>query len=190
MVKHGNAKRCRWQAPSVKKIAAVDPRTPPTHLPDVATMAGRLKIAREARGLGCNALDRLAGLSVGTTSRYETRARGAAEGGSAAPSGTLSKLAAALGVREAWLIHGEEPMEADAPTAMPVLRNHPHWAELCAEAKRLRRHLTDADFERVADSPFLFGPLESVDAVLLADLTANVADWAARTTTGGGGRRF
>jgi hypothetical protein len=42
----------------------------------------------------------------------------------------------------------------------------------------------------VADSPFLFGPLESVDAVLLADLTANVADWAARTTTGGGGRRF
>ncbi len=188
MAQHTSGKRSRWQAPSVKKIGSVDPSAAHAHGPPVVTMAGRLKKARQARGLGCNALDRLAGLSVGTTSRYETSARGVAEGGAAAPAGTVSKLASALGIREVWLLSGEEPMDREAARAMPVLRDHHRWVELCAEAKRLRRHLTDADFERVADSPFLFGPLEAVDAVLLADLTSNVADWAARSS-GGGGRR-
>jgi transcriptional regulator with XRE-family HTH domain len=134
--------------------------------------------------MGHNEVDREAGVSAGTTSRYESGDRGARTGGY---GNTVAKIAAALGVRKDWLSQGEEPMrvpvaESSGAPASPILRNHPQWVQLIAEAKKIRRGLTDADFERIADSPFLFGPLESVDAVLLADLASDVADWAARTS--------
>jgi hypothetical protein len=74
---------------------------------------------------------------------------------------------------------------SSSPASSPILRNHPRWLALIEEAKMARPKyaLADADFERIGDSPFLFGPLEKLDAELLAELAKDVADWSARTAT-------
>lgn len=149
----------------------------------MTSLAERIRSERKAQDLGVNELDRLAGCSVGTTSRIEAGKRASRTGGYRA---TVAKLAVALKVRVEWLSDDEgpmrEPVVETAPDS-PIIRNHPRWAELVEEAKRVRPKyaLTDADFERVAGSPILFGPLEDIDAELLAEFAKDVADWAVRT---------
>ncbi len=69
--------------------------------------------------------------------------------------------------------------EPAAAPATPTFRNHPRWIDLCAEAKRLRA-LDDVDLERIADSPFIWAPVDSLDASLVADLASDLRDWATR----------
>ncbi len=173
----GNRQRC--QVPFVGPIPLIDPEGGVRHSRPVDTFGSRLRAARELappppkkKTLSTNGLDRLAGISVGMTSRYENEKR------SRPDRETVMKLARALKVREAWLFDGEGPMREPPPSA-PTFRNHPRWAELCAQAKVMRA-LTDEDLERIADSPFIWAPMESLDAALVADLASNLRDWAAR----------
>jgi transcriptional regulator with XRE-family HTH domain len=70
----------------------------------------------------------------------------------------------------------------------PLFRNHPRWADLVREAQSLRRSPIE-DFERIADSPFLWGPLDRLDAMLLADLVRDVREWAERASAVPSGSR-
>lgn len=153
----------------------------------IVTSAERVEELRKAVGL---TQDQVAQRSGGKLSRND--ANKVESGRNKATSDRIrSGLAEAFGVsRDQMSAYMEGRIDlpgllaaraGDVAPALPVLRNHPRWPALIAEAKKLRRGLTDADFERIADSPFLFGPLESVDAVLLADIANGVADWAART---------
>ena len=68
-----------------------------------ATLGNRLRLARRRRAWNQEDLARTAGVGVATVRR--------AEGGQFEPRlETARRLAAALGVRVAWLAVGEEPM--------------------------------------------------------------------------------
>lgn len=84
----------------------------------------RVQRAREALGVGTNELDRRIGVSgsSGYTSRLEA-------GLKARPSASImTKVANELGVRLEWILHGEEPMRADA-SARVVERDVPTYSE-------------------------------------------------------------
>lgn len=68
---------------------------------DLTTFAGRLRFARELRGLGVRELARLAGLSHGTVHSIETHDD---DGG--VRLGTARELARVLDVRPEWLAFG------------------------------------------------------------------------------------
>ncbi len=73
------------------------------------TLAKRLTIAREMRGLSLNGLAKKAGLGTGMVPRFES--------GEREPNVTTAqRLAAALDVRFAWLTIGEGPMTSDEET--------------------------------------------------------------------------
>lgn len=75
--------------------------TPESIAQDLAAVAGRLRAAREFRGLGSRELGELAGLSEATVSSIEG---GRVKGLEVA---TAFKLADALRVRRAWLLTGD-----------------------------------------------------------------------------------
>lgn len=77
------------------------------------------------------------------------------------------------------LLTRRAPTTGAARPGQPLLRNHPRWPELVREAQRIRPLPIEA-FERLADSPFVWGPLELLDATLLADLARDVHEWAER----------
>lgn len=65
-----------------------------------ATLGGRVRFARELRGLGVNELDRLIGVHVGYVSKLENG--GFEEVG----SGKLAKIGEVLRVNLDWLVRG------------------------------------------------------------------------------------
>lgn len=65
------------------------------------------------------------------------------------------------------------------PEPAPLLRTHPRWRALVEEARKMRSLPLEA-FELIADSPFVWGPLDALDATLLADLARDVWDWSRR----------
>ncbi len=68
---------------------------------DLTTFAGRLRFARELRGLGVRALSTLAGLSHGTVHAIETN-----NNDDNVRIGTARELARVLDVRPEWLAFG------------------------------------------------------------------------------------
>ncbi len=70
---------------------------------------------------------------------------------------------------------------ADEPElAATCLRRLDRWPELVAEARRARPLIAPEVFERLADRPFVWGSLDSVDATLVADLASSLENWEAR----------
>jgi transcriptional regulator with XRE-family HTH domain len=99
---------------NVQDVESVVHGAKPWHADEMSTVAERIRMARERRGLGVNKLAAAAGLSQGTVSRIE---RGGRSTGARAPGVgevTLKKIAAALNVRPEWLMTGEGPFEAEA----------------------------------------------------------------------------
>lgn len=68
---------------------------------DLTTFAGRLRFARELRGLGVRELSTLAGLSHGTVHAIESR-----NDDDGVKLGTARELARVLDVRPEWLAFG------------------------------------------------------------------------------------
>jgi len=81
---------------------------------DLQRMGGRLRLARETRGYGCNDLDKLARLSSGYTSKIETGRRKDVE------AVYVLRLAQALKISIAWLITGEGTMDDATSGTLPV----------------------------------------------------------------------
>ena len=85
--------------PVLKRFTSAFPRPTSEQLRE---LAGRLKYARDARGLGSNELGRLAGLGVGLVSKYEKGERGARSS-----SEIITKFAEALQIDRSWLEVGK-----------------------------------------------------------------------------------
>lgn len=79
----------------------------PGNMGKQATLGDRLRVARESAGLGCNELERVAGLKS-CVSRIERGERMAPR------YDTVTALAHALGIRAEWLATGEGPMRREA----------------------------------------------------------------------------
>lgn len=84
--------------------------------PVLSGFPDRLRLARDAAGMGTRKLGELSGVGVGCVSRYENRQ--AFEGVSAS---NVAALARALGVRVGWLLAGEPPMRDDGHFAVVEL---------------------------------------------------------------------
>ncbi|MDI3286105.1 helix-turn-helix domain-containing protein [Polyangium sp. 15x6] len=78
-------------------------------------LGDRVKQARQLRGIKSTELDRLAGVSQGTTSRLESKQRGKF-GGTAT---TVQRVAKALRVNMEWLMTGQGPMEETEEDPIP-----------------------------------------------------------------------
>ncbi len=78
-------------------------------------LGDRVKQARQLRGIKSTELDRLAGVSQGTTSRLESKQRGKF-GGTAT---TVARVAKALRVNMEWLMTGQGAMEETEEDPIP-----------------------------------------------------------------------
>lgn len=90
--------KARPKTPATRKAPTPAPAVPP----DVTTVSGRLRYARELRGLSSRELGIAAGLSSGAVSAVEN----APDGGDNARVGSLRELARVLDVPAAWLAFG------------------------------------------------------------------------------------
>lgn len=79
-----------------------------------STLAERMRAARDAKGLGTNALDRLANVAKGNTSRVESGGR------KQLGADVVARYAVALGVAHEWLATGLGPRQPPSPEAIPV----------------------------------------------------------------------
>jgi transcriptional regulator with XRE-family HTH domain len=75
----------------------------------------RVRHVRGIRGYASTELDRLAGVSQGTTSRLESKQRGKFGG----TGSTIGRIAKALGVSLEWLMTGQGPMEEAQEDPLP-----------------------------------------------------------------------
>lgn len=63
-------------------------------------------------------------------------------------------------------------------TPHATYRKHPRWVELVGAARGLRPYLRPATFERLADTPYTWGPLEQLTAPMLADVADVAQRWS------------
>jgi hypothetical protein len=156
------------------------------------TFEERIAWILENRKLGQREWSLSAGLSKGYVSVLLTRLRrrpeqgpGEAEDLGRLDYDTIQKLATAANVSGTWLATGagrpEVEEAAPVPGGVPLYRNHPRWPEFVQEARRLRPTLRPATFDKLADMEFVWGPIDRLDATLLADIARGVEDWEART---------
>lgn len=97
--------------PKARTPRKAPPPAPPVGPPDLATLPGRLRHARELRGLSTRALGAAAGLSTGTVHALEHAADG-----DGARVGGVAALARVLDVPPAWLAFGVgAPPKGTAP---------------------------------------------------------------------------
>ena len=78
-------------------------------------LGDRVRQVRTIRGYASTELDRLAGVSHGTTSRLESKQRGKFGG----TGSTIGRIAKALGVRLEWLMTGQGSMEEPQEDPLP-----------------------------------------------------------------------
>jgi hypothetical protein len=116
-------------------------------------------------------------ISEGSLRGYETLSRGVPK-----DEDVRRALAAALGLPlDAFSAYLAGRVDRDATVALssrtsatvpptsdalmptgPLLRNHPDWADLCAQAIESDRNITAQDLREIGAKPFLYGPLEKV----------------------------
>lgn len=128
-------------------------------------IAERIAQVMELRGWTAAELARRAGLQ--TPTHVSTILK---RGGERTSGTVLSKIAAAAGVRDRWLITGEGRMDFDATDTLadPKMRNRDGFAGALAGARTLRPQYGDYVWEAVAQSdPMVIVPLTPA---LLADL--------------------
>lgn len=87
--------------PKARTTRKARPPAPPVGPPDLATLPGRLRHARELSGLSTRALGAAAGLSAGTVSALEL-----SPDGDGARVGNVAALARVLDCHPAWLAFG------------------------------------------------------------------------------------
>lgn len=128
-----------------------------------------------------------AGISEGNLRNFESEARGVPErarGPLAEAFGLtrdqyVSYLAGHIPLTEALRFAEEQagaPLSAARAPKGPLPRNHPEWADLCARAMEADRsapepdRITPEDLREVGITPFVMGPLDSLELQDVLDL--------------------
>ena len=125
---------CQLEPVSNGNAVPLSAVTFPRIVPDVDTLAKRLKASRESANLGVRSLARLSGVSHGQISKLERGGRG-----DRAEFDTIAKLAKALRVDATWLYDGTEPPQNK------VVRKAPHPSiDRWIEAKQLPEWVAEA----------------------------------------------